>query len=154
MSRDETVSLSRKSNIDSRHRDLNGSPGCEHTANSSPPAAEQISTRGVKSIVGSVIDSYGVPHQSTRGQSPDLTAVKEVKEQVGGSQVRTSSVLQPGLPITEENTASTRHIQEDVTQLATSLEVSATTAGNSLTSVAVPIATVGRSNDDDRFVII
>ena len=149
MSRDGMVNSSHESNIESHHGHLNGNPGGEHTANKSTSAAKQISTRDVESCVGSVTDSYGVPHQSTREQSPDLTAVGEVK-----GQLRTSSVLEPGLAITEENTASTQHIQEDVTQLATSLEVSAKTAGISLTTVAIPaVATVGRTNDVDRFVI-
>ena len=98
MSRDETVSLSHKSNVESHHEYLDENTDGERTANTSLSVAEHISTRDQESRMKSVTNLRGIPHQSTREQSLDLATAKEVKadEQVGGSQVCTSPVLEPG----------------------------------------------------------
>jgi len=151
MSRDETVKFSSTSDGETHHEHLNADIDGERKANTSSSASHLTSTCDDEST-----RSYTIPHPRARGQSFDLEVVKRVKEdqQVSGSLVHTSSVFEPGLATADKNTASTQGIEDDVAQLATSVEVSAMTARTSLTTVTNPAeATVDRSNDDDRFVI-
>ncbi|KAI9463136.1 hypothetical protein HD554DRAFT_2124861 [Boletus coccyginus] len=148
---DETIKLSCKSDVEMHHGHVNEDIDSERTADTSLSASHLTSTRDDESRVKSITESRGILHPLARGQSLDLAIVKQSKEDLlSGSQVHTSSVLEPGLATTDENTTFAQGIEDDVVRLSTSLEVSATTAGTSLTTSAHPAeATADRSNDDD-----
>lgn len=145
MSRDETVNLSYNSDVESYHEHLSESIEDER-------AIRLISTHDDESCMKSVTetDSCGILRQSAREQSLDLATVKDAKENqyFSVSQVHTSSALKSGFATSEQSTTFTaRHMEEDVTEFATSLEVSTSTTETSLTTA------VDRSHEADRFVM-
>ncbi|KAH0835509.1 hypothetical protein J3R83DRAFT_9186 [Lanmaoa asiatica] len=121
------VNSSYKSDIESHHGQLDESIDSERTANTNPSQSR------MESFINQQASNLS-----------DLAAVKEVKEDqhASRSQVPTPSAPELVFAIVEQNTASAKHVEENVAQLATSSGVSTTTSGTSLTTVAV--AAVGK----------
>lgn len=136
VSRDEMIKLSCKSDVEMHYRYVHEDISSECTANTSLSAFQLTPICDDKSHMKLITEFHRIPHLLEHKQSLDLAFIKQVQgdQQVSGSQAHTSSVLEPGLATTGENTVCVQGIEDDIVWLSTSLEVLATTAGTLLTT--------------------